>query len=409
MRKFLAPVLFAAILASISIGGPAQSFKTSGNDGDTPAGTVIKNNGGQNTFNYQDLAENPRPTNYGDTIEVTVAAEKGYSSDATYPPEFYYWNIIGGRIVLFFHATPGSTEVLSVFVTNEGNAQITVTTTLSAVSYSGSADNWTAEIWEGSNNYGSQRTKVIDDNSHYPSFDIKITAATTETDSPDKSSAYFEVILTTEVAQKTGNNGDGHYTGANELTYGGLAGDGPLGIKTTIEAPVLKISRSATVDSPDTYTGWGDGPHAYVPGSLWTYTVTYTNEGTGNAAHVSVIDKVPYNCVVYKVNVHENENYVVVTAPSMTSEVMWYVYYATEEAPPVSMTAYHSNNIDVGSYEAGWYYGDGATGAMYIRPLTDDEMGFHSPERENMKWVKFQAETIPAGQTGTIQWSVYLK
>jgi len=413
LMRIISCVLFLMVIAGGALADPL--FHTSGNPGDTPAGTVIRSSTEVNTFDYEDVLSHPRDTVYGATIEITAAAEKGFStaSIGIYPVPLRIESIGGLSAEVYFYLTPGSTEIAASVVTNEGNAPITLTVAVSPISYGGTpgADHWQLGIWEGATDYGLSRTKTISDDADYSS-EIRLTPATTEADSPDLSACVFTATVTTEVSNHTGNEFSLSppkmlcYTGANDLTYGGLAYAGPNITLSTVEAPVLVISRTMTVDSPSSYEGWGS-VHDFVPGALWTFTITYTNEGSGPASNVMIFDKVPANCVPHKIDVQNPENHVNVTAPYMTGEATWYIM-VSEDDPP-DFTTPHS--LTLWATEAGWYLG--ATNPYAVSPPYNPntyECPFNDPTRQNsMKWIKFQAPVVQPGETGTISWSVYLK
>jgi hypothetical protein len=93
----------------------------------------------------------------------------------------------------------------------------------------------------------------------------------------------------------------------------------------------------------------------------------------------------------------------------MTGEATWYVFYSTEEAPSASLYL-QERGMSPEDYYSGWFYGMGSgvlnayNEAPYIvkRPFDNDK-------RHVMTWVKYETPTLESGETGTIQWSVFLK
>jgi hypothetical protein len=372
MRKSI--LLSVIFLLLISGGAFAVTYEATGNPGDTLAGTPITLESSNNTFNYKNSGQD-RPTVEGGTHRITTGIEMGFSAPQS-PDGVYY-----------LPATPGSTYTWDIEITNEGNADLTTLTTLSAFSNSPSGSGWTGELSLEGTNYGTSALVTIEEDTAVH-CQLLLTPATTETGAPDASTGTINFTLTTGYGD-AGTSGAGGYSydGLNNLTYGGKGYISATNYGLTIEAPVMTITRTSTVDAPEKFLGDGGGVHASVPGSLWTFTISYTNEGTGNAEEVVIVDKVPDKCAAYKFNVQEGEDRVNVTAPVETS-TGWVAYYSTNDNP---FTNY------------------GALGWNYVGPLTgtDTELEIDS----SAKWVKWQRETasMEPGENATLQWSVYVK
>jgi|GEM_PF-1458837 len=392
--KLKAAVILLGMVFMISLAGGALAADhvTTGNPGDTESGNRITSEGSENTLNYKDTAQNDRPEEYGSTIEVIAGSVIGFY--ATGNPDAPYSAA----------TTPGSTESWIFAATNEGNVDFTSTITFSAIAYTGGSDNWTVEAWHQGAPQGIPWTPTLSEDSDIFS-EIKITPATTEADAPDMSTGEVTMYVTTGYSG-SGSGLGSTYTGANDLTYGGI-GAGVPDFDVTVNAPIMSLTRISTIESPEHYTGWG-GDHDFVPGSLLVFTLTYTNEGTGDGSNISIIDQIPYDCVAYKINVEAPEtNLNYVTASTMTGEVTWAIYYSTEEAP--SFTHYNTNTGKE-TYQEGWYRGVGNAGYNdTIGPPYDSELAVDTTKAPLMKWIKFQTGSLEAGADGTIQWSVYLK
>ena len=185
------------------------------------------------------------------------------------------------------------------------------------------------------------------------SLEVKITSSTEAAHSPDLSqyrvNLYWHPSQSYPAAGSAVLNYGGivrlyYYTGVNGLTYGGATAEYSIPDILQIQTPVIKMTRTATVDSPTLYTL---GTHDPVPGSLYTISITASNEGMGTADHVIIVDKVPDKMVAYKCNVQESEDNVNVTAPAGADSggsSGWTFYYTI------------SSEVDVNkNYEgAGW-------------------------------------------------------
>jgi hypothetical protein len=157
-----------------------------------------------------------------------------------------------------------------------------------------------------------------------------------------------------------------------------------------LETAVLTLTRTATVDSPDNYIL---GEHDPVPGSLYTMLVTVSNEGTGVARNVIIVDKVPAaNMVAYKVNVQETEDNVNVTSGlgGNTTGISWNVFYTTNPSPDMD------------------YDGAGWTQLPPGEPESDDEYAIPSTATF-IKWQSNPDVGVPSGTYNTFQWSCYIK
>jgi hypothetical protein len=359
-RYIIAIVAFLFLMT-----GGAFAFDQDGNPGDTLGGTVISAEGYENTMDYDDIQGNPRDTEYGATLEAEVASVYGWSARKT-------------PSVKFATTTPGSTETWDFVGTNEGNASLTFTVTLGAISYDPSGSNWVASLEYGGQGYGTTLVVTLEEDGE-EAVKLQFTPGTTETDSPDGGLADFTFYAITGYAHAGGGSA-GEYTGANDLTYGGW---GPIAevYLATIEAPDITISRTVTVDAPTSYNG---DPHDLVPGSVLIYTLTYSNEGSGKADNILIADEVPTpECALAVFNVQQPQPYITITATT-GSVANWETFYTLSDAP------------DTDTYDAsGW------TSAGTIDQVSDE---FTTPQYT--RWIKWQKSTLAPGEYGTLQWGL---
>jgi hypothetical protein len=412
MKKSFGLVLILMLLVLFAWGAMAATFRGTGNPDDTLAGTPITSESASNTMNYKDSYGNTKEAVLFPPLQIIVGADAGFSAAAVPEGDVY--------------STPGSTEVWTMILTNEGNVKFTVVATSSAVSVSPSGGHWLTTIEANGTTYapGQPVGITLEEDSDFTPVTIKIWSATTETDAPEGSTGtvtyWFDTPGYTYFSghQISTIEGLGYYTGANDLTYGQIAGSiSGVSVNVQIQAPVVTITKTATVDSPLSYRGWG-GVHDLVPGSVITYTIAFSNEGTAQAKNIAIVDRVPApDCVALGMNLKEDNvgmfSNVNITAPDMFGNPSWWVLYSTEEAPPLDYFNPLEDFSGSPHYDNGWVYGPGAIAIdEHLDPPYATPGAFlvyDADARFTMKWVKFETATIEAGDYGTIQWQVMVK
>ena len=362
---------------------------------DIPAGTIITSEGYENYLNYKDAAFNPKATIYGTTIEATVLPIYGLSGPGT--PDDQY--------------TEPSAAVYYVYqIFNEGNETDTYSLSTSSATYNGVyGDDWTFEIIRDDNNNGdweddtdtvTDEVTLTEDGSAY--FFLKVTPSSNAQDA-----SWGEVTVTATTSATPA----GEYTGANANTYGGPSYVQDTA-RTNINAPIMVMTRVATVDapisgSPGYYLG---GSHDPVPGAVITYTITYTNEGNADASSVIIKEKIPvfgtteagHVNLTARMGSGDIDN-VSISAPqstATTTEGYWFVYYSTFESP--SPTGYdgsgasHGNWVLLGSIDSN---------------ITDFWYADSSPAlpRTTTRWIKWEVATVEAEDSATLTWGVIIR
>jgi hypothetical protein len=371
----------------------AWIYQATGNTADTPTGTTLISTGENSKVDYKDANSNPRDVVSGaNTFTKLVTTEYGMSFGGT------DWANQG-----VFSSTRGFTKIWPLHYVNNGNAPMTFSVTYEAI-ISAEAIGWTSAVYLGTGESapvasGTSFTLAEDEG---VSLEVKITSSTEAAHSPDLSS--YLVNLYWHPSQKYPAAGSAvlpfaggrlnlfYYFGVNGLTYGGATAEYSLPDTLKIETAVIKMTRTATTDSPDLYTL---GEHDPVPGSLYTISITASNEGMGVANNVVIVDKVPDDMVAYKCNVKESEDNVNVTAPAGADSggsTGWTFYYTI------------SSEVDVDKdYDgAGWVSLEDPAGELPIPSAAT--------------FVKWQtggwggADTWPPkGSWVRHQWSCYIK
>jgi len=353
-----------------------------GNPGDTPAGSTVT---AEVKSNYRDINLNPRDLVTDSGFSDTVTAEYGITAIGTET---------GEKIT-----TMGFPQVWPLLFLNEGNAPFTYTITYET-ELSAEAAGWDFSFYLGTNEAleiasGTEMTLAEDQGI---SYEVKITPSTEAADSPDTSIGRLDLWLNADEDYPAPGDDDSFYfgfysgyTGVNGLDYGGTTESGYGSDWAKIQTPVLTMTRTSTIDSPDDYAL---GIHDPVPGSLCTVLIYVSNEGTGTADDVVFIDKVPDNMVAFKWNIGEPEDTVEVTAAGYTTGnggssnyQNWVIYYTSEANPGTS-------------YDASGWVSLGSPGSEGSIPAA----------ATFVKWQKVDAGSeLEPGQWIRAQWSCYIK
>lgn len=362
----------------LSLGGAASAalHNADGNPSDTPADTPITSEGNVNYMEYQDVVGNPKETVDSNTVTDITSAEHG----------FYTTNLPS---TLTFYSAPGGAISWVISVTNEGNADETLTFDRDGFVYSGGASNWDARYtYAGSSTYEyGVETSLSDNDDEFAT--LTITPSTEENDSPDGSTGSFETWVDVGLeGLDTGSEEEGMYSGANNYQYGGHTLVEGIIYKVNIMAPILQIDKTAIVDAPTSSEAYQTGNiNAAIPGSLWTFMIEYENIGTGTAESVVIYDKVPDNCWAYKANVQnpEADGRIILTDIDTDSTADWSRYYSTSASPA-------------------WGYG--ATSGWTAIGNSGSES---SVLPTNTVWIKWEKASVAAGENELLQWSVEIK
>jgi uncharacterized repeat protein (TIGR01451 family) len=285
------------------------------------------------------------------------------------------------------------------YVTNEGNAYLNYTGSYYYTQEAG-ANNWTVEVWRFDGGVfvplipgvvSIEPTGLAEDagttNTTSTYYVVKVNPLVAN--SPDGS--YIEVFTTFE----TTSTPAGTYEGANSLWYGGTSEARDYS-KYLVEAPEIVMSRVSTSDAPAAYTG---NDRDYVPGAVVTFTITYTNEGSGAAREVILIDKIPTldgtsGTNLAHVNGSGNHGNVVLTSANGTA-TGWTVSYSTITNPAMTYGA-----------TADWSSIGTVTGNQYPSASGLYETG--SSEYDAV-WIKWEKSTVEAAEDGTVVWGVTIR
>jgi hypothetical protein len=363
----VAVFLFVVVLW---VSSEAQSFKTTGNPGDTLAGTTITAASSECTLDYTDTVGNPQTqVKPASDISVTVAAEYGFSG-------------IGQP------TDQGSKANVAVYysyvVTNEGNASDTYNLTITNTAYGNGASGWTVQIV--SNETDAVISSLVLAEDADGKFRVKVTPSTGALNTQ-----YVDVT----VKAATSTTPVGEYSGGNGLTYGGTKEVSDV-TRTDVSGPTMTLTRVSTVDAPTTYTG---NIHDAVPGAVITYTYNYSNTGGASSEGNVIVDRVS----TYVEGSHVNATGSSVTNVNITaaqsSAAGWTVY--TSEA--VSPSRAYGNTTGwtlIGTIDAGTDYSTNASGAgKFIKGIS-----------KTTKYVKFEKYRIdPSEDNKTITWGVTIR
>lgn len=329
--KYTILFTFAFLLLTLGTAN-AVNFSATGNPDDTLAGTVITAFSTEETLNYTDINDNPKPqVNPVGDIQVTVLPVYGFSAGAAREQAISYLNNKFGYV--------GQTRYLYGSVTNEGNASDSYTLTNEANFASAGSGTWTVEYWRDNSPYGtaegsdvligtltpgspstSEIVSVAEDAAYY--FYLKVTYPITNANNSDQ-------LVTTSTA-KTYSTPVGQYTGANGLTYAGTS-EYSIPLNWAVAKPVLVIDdRKSNVDPPKAPFGGGAST---VPGSIITYRITYSNTGLISAESVIFVDKVPAYSHLAHFNKIGDTDHVILTMDNSTHSGDWTLWYSTQANP----------------------------------------------------------------------------
>jgi uncharacterized repeat protein (TIGR01451 family) len=381
-RKIVGTLVVLVLFVS---SGYCQSFMRSGNNADTPTGTVFTANITFETLDYKANGVSATTTTPVNVLSVTTVSEYGFSYSQDNPDQA---------------VAPGDVVVISYNVTNEGNADDTYDIKSFFILGGGGA-NWTAEITvEALYTQAltvdtlSTSSEPVSDNDD-AAFQYTITVANTQTDAPDGS--YLTIYSTVESQAAPAGpfaNGAGsdfnnyYYTGGNKFEYGGTS-EAFDDATYTISAPSVEVTRTSNVDSPEEYQANGGATTDPVPGAVITYTITATNSGSSTAKDCILIDRIPEYYATNKTNLsHINatgdRGYVTLTPPQGNATT-WEVYYSTSDTPPSTVHggAGWSYLTTLGTSTASWP----AFSEGLCNP-TDHATEFTA------KWIKFETGTF---------------
>lgn len=404
-QKYLIALLFGIVISLFCFASTAKAvtFTSTGNPGDTPAYTVITAEATDLLLDYTDINNNDMDDVHPPTdIQVTVLPVYGFSGINPQPDN----QMAVGQILT--HP--------AYVLTNEGNASDSIIFTFS-VDYStdnNSGGYWVVKVkdWNGVE-IADLSGDTVDQTTSY----------TTNSAEDSEISYYFEVTSSDEA-----KNGDaiypyikatgevtttrvyGQYTGANGLTYAGTA-EAFDQVKDYIGAPSLVITKTAAVDAPKSDQddpddhGYGGNSTDVVPGAIWTFTVTITNEGNASAESVVFIEEVPtsaaYGTNLAHINKSGDLGYVIVTPTSGnlgTSSILWTLWSTTAANVP-------SDVFD----DAGWIQiaqiGPG-TNTSY--PATSKTI-YNNESYFDSTYIRLTRDFIASGESATVTYGFTIR
>lgn len=373
----------------------AYAYISNGNPNDTPSNEAITAYATNETFNYKDTNLNPRD-------QITPESDITYN---VYPEHGLSMTVTPDAAV-----APGDTVYHIYIVTNEGNADDDYTIRSHFTQEAG-AKNWRVELWgydalppSGGSAVSTLtactvdlQTVTVNDNSD-KLFYYKVIVPTSVSDAPDGS----RIMLT--CTSETKLTPVGQYTGGNEFQYGGYA-DYRDYTTDEVSAPDIKMTRNAIIDAP-TEGAYQGGDNDPVPGAVITYTITYSNEGSGTAYNCIIVDKIPTNSAwstnLAHVNVGTGNNPTrdtVTISVARGTGLIWEVAYSTNSAPSKD----YSNTSD-------W------THLVTIDAVTDyypvgTDLITHGTTGFDAKWIRFRSLSNVAPNTlnQTIVWGVTIR
>lgn len=390
IRNLVLAIWVLAAVLGFALVAYAVTFDTTGNPGDVHAGTTITSVATFETLNYQDPNGGKMDTAVAASdVVLTVEAEYGYSGPGS-PPDL--------------SVAPGDIVTHEYMVTNEGNVTDEGYQISSWYDHFNTASGWTVEVWVGDPptfyktleaGVASTESAPFNDDSDSPlSYKVII-----PTDVSKVANGSYIIILTTF---ETTNTPVGKYTGGNYLTYSGwgVASDE---VKDQVEAPILTLTRTASVDAPFKYNG---GRHDAVPGSVITFTMTYSNEGGGSAESIVLVDKIPN---YYVPGVEGGTRLAHVNVKGATANVTieggqgngvgWTVSYSTFESPDKTYGVGSPTWELIGVLTTGDEYFP-AVGLLYVPGNATYEA----------RWIKWEKPSIPVGEDGKrLTWGVTIR
>ena len=375
----------AVLMILIMMAGTVLAYNTTGNPGDTPTGTAVTALATQETIDYKD----GNATSFTQVVCVTnetktTTAEYGFSGPGS-PAD---GNIMPGGIVYHYYN-----------VTNEGNANDSnYTLKHSYTNYAGAAG-WVVELSEGitfiatltaGSTYTQSSKTISEDTTH--SYNYKVIASSEASGSPNGS--YIIITTTAETSSMpVVSVNPYYYTGGNYYTYGGRPSNSDQ-VMDSVAAPILTLTRTSTTDAPTAFTG---SIHDAVPGSVITFTMTYSNTGGASAESVVLVDKIPTNTKLAHANTTGTGSNVTITA-AQGNATGWVIKYSTLDSPNKT----YGNTGDwtaIGTLTAGTEEFPGGN-ATY---LTGD-----APY--GAKWIKWEKQYVdPAEDNKTLTWGVTIR
>ena len=361
-------IFFLAIAAGLLL-IPAIAYAAPTTD--TITGTTITT-GTYNMLVYTDLGGTKFLPISPEAITTLVTSEFGIDD----------WPNFAGK-----NMTPTELATFEYIITNEGNAADVYTIT-AEVYFGGSAVNWNVSIDGGpttayedgdmlhlktATTKRSSAETVEEDARYY----LRVTVSPS-TEAPDGAFANLTIEVTTKSTPV------GVYTGANAVQYGGLAATSDATL-TKIVSAKMKMTRIATVDAPVLYKG---ATHDAVPGSIITYTIIVSNEGTGSSESVWIVDRVPTSTEAIHIGYGSGSQGTIAnvgitaTAPNASGWVCYFTTEATTATEPVKAFA-------AGSWTT---------------------IPFGSVLTKDATWVKFtKAEITPETYPITLTWGVVIQ
>lgn len=352
------------------VSAEAQTFKTTGNPGDTLAGTTITAPSSECTMDYTDTVGNPQTqVKPASDINVTVAAEYGFSGIGQPTDQGSKANV---------------PVYYSYVVTNEGNVSDTYNLTITNTTYGNGASGWTVQIV--SNETDAVISSLVLGEDADGKFRVKITPSI---------GALNNQYVDVTVKAATSSTPVGQYSGGNGLTYGGSAEISDVA-RTTVSGPTMTLTRTSTVDAPSTYTG---NIHDAVPGAVITYTYNYSNAGGASSEGNVIVDKVSTYVEGCHVNATGSTVSNVTITAAQSSAVGW-IIYTSEATSPSRAYGNTTGWTLIGSIEGNSDYATVASGAgNFIRGIS-----------KSTKFIKFEKYRIdPAEDNKTITWGVTIR
>jgi uncharacterized repeat protein (TIGR01451 family) len=285
--------------------------------------------------------------------------------------------------------------------THEGNSSSQVAILKARFDEYAGASGWTVQLYTN-NHYNSTLTagstttisNPWGDNTEVPvAYRVQVT---TEAGGAPNGS-YINLVTTSE----TSSTPVGKYTGGNAYTYGGAASFTDLASDQT-SAPILTLTRASTVDAPTAVAGYTGGIHDAVPGSVITFTLTYSNTGSASAESIIIVDKVPTNTKLAHFNTTGTGSNVNITAAQGIA-TGWSIKYSTLANP----SKVYGNTADwsggsggtIGSLTTGLeeYPGSNATYSTVDAPY-------------GATWVKWEKASISVTEDNqTLTWGATIR
>jgi hypothetical protein len=377
----------------------AAPFTATGNPDDTLAGTLITAEAANETLNYTDINDNPKPqVTPPSDIRVTVLPVYGFSVTGYNTPAMTYPGIKS------YHIWPGQTRYWYVGLTNEGNVSDTYTISVEVSFGQAGPGSWLLELYRmvgdvliatfeaGGVTSTHESVAVAEDGTYWWYFKAKAPFPSTP-----------EAIIPMTFEAGTSSTPVGQYTGANGLTYGGLGYAINPSAKLVVARPFLELTRYSTVDAPKAAVGFTGDAHYKVPGSIITYQFQYNNRGNVSAESIILVDKLP-TYSGYRVNLAhickmgDTDN--VNITYGIGAHYGWSVFYSTWESPQKNYGD-PTDWIFIGTLESGVHeYFPAGSGTYSLAPVTSETQA---------NWLKFERQSIPSGEVGDLSYGVTIR